>query len=93
MQERQGEQLCWEEKVLELLQATGRLNSSRRHTKRYANAASTAEGEQDDNPEPAANNPNPNPNPNTAQSSDAARSAGGCLNSSVFVPQTGGADC
>ncbi|KAL8594726.1 hypothetical protein ACOMHN_051672 [Nucella lapillus] len=67
-EEGQGERLAWEEKAMELLQATARLNSSRRHSKRPANAASTTEGEQDDNTE--------QPNAVTAQSSDIARSTG-----------------
>ena len=76
-QETQGDRLTWDEKALELLQAAGRLNTSRRHGKRPANAAaSTTEGEQDEPAEQA--------NPNTAQSSEAARSTG-VLTGSVCV--------
>ncbi|KAK7102964.1 hypothetical protein V1264_021114 [Littorina saxatilis] len=63
------EKRVWEEKALELLQAMGRLNNSRRHSKRPANAAASMhEGEHDENTEQA--------NTHTAHSSDAARSTG-----------------
>ena len=76
-QETQGDRLTWDEKALELLQAAGRLNTSRRHGKRPANAAaSTTEGGEDEPAEQA--------NPNTAMSSEAARSTG-VLTGSVCV--------
>ncbi|KAK7503699.1 hypothetical protein BaRGS_00005238, partial [Batillaria attramentaria] len=52
--ETQDESLAWEEKALELLQAAGRLNSSKRHTKRHGHAAST---EEDKDREEGADNP------------------------------------
>ena len=85
-QKEDEEKPSWEEKALELLQAMGRLNSSRRHGKRPANAAaSTTEGEHEDGTghtaaaavaAAAASEP---VNPNTAQSSDIARSTGVCF--------------
>lgn len=63
------ESLAWEEKSLELLQAAGRLNPSRRHSgKRTGPAPSTTEEDRDETADTV--------NPQTTQSSEYGRSTG-----------------